>query len=1285
MVTNDELDARRELAREGDLRALLDRLRERARPILERMPSVPRVKAMLSREGGICPTCGHQLGFDPWEPERHTCPACGTVATGERHDAHWARHQHLWLAERAAHLALVGTLADDEACLERARALLAPYYDLYPTLPNRDNVLGPSHLFFSTYLESMWVLSYLTAAFVLRERGRLSEAEIDGVNQIADEAAYLIGEFNEGLSNRQTWNAAALTAIAAWFADEELAATAVQSPTGLLGHLTDGFGADGLWYEGENYHLFAIRGLMLGLRWARTMGLDLLANPELAAHFADALMAPSVSALPDLTFPARKDARYGVSLAHPAYLECWEAGYGRLGDAVPGLEAWLHALYRAPARPAATYDAYLHDAGLARRDRVTRVDLSAWMLLEMAPSLPPDSLPWEPASRLLASQQLAILRRADRYLSLECGSSSAGHGHPDLMHLTLHAAGVHWLADPGAGSYVNRDLFWYRSALAHNAPILSSDGGDRSIVGAAFDEKGEWGWAQAVTEPVRRSVVMGPDFIVDLVEVTAADGPVELPWHLRGELTVESPGGWTPDAIASEFMTDPERFTPAAEGPIRIRADAGEGRLGLILAGGVLLRARAPGLPGETGDRPMLLVRAPAEGARLVAVLDLAGTVTDIAVHADHVAVASGTAVARVSIGQGTATVEAGGTRTGLSGFLPWREPPRGTIYAAIYERREPVEGRALRLDEVPALDGSLEGFDLSAPIELADELHYLRSEEPYDSPEELSAEVHVNWDEGGLYLAALVRKPEVVVRPPDAPSLGLDNEPEDIHSDGLQVYFGKPGMPLSGFLIRPSPDGGIWARPIPGSPDQPGAAGGRLGDHRPRLRAHRPAAVPRPGRSRQPGPRVRCSRERDAAGPGPAGRSAGLERRRRMGLSPGRSSVELGGGEAGAGLMRVAGETSTGSKRPAALFGAGAGAPDLRMTRSEGAWVWDERERRYLDLVMALGAVTLGYGHPHVTRSATAAVARGVVGSLPPVEEEQLASLLAEMVPGVEQVRFLKTGAEAVAAAVRIARAATGRERVIGCGYHGWLDLASTDRGVPGATRKLYRAIPFNDPGAARDAIEEWTDELAVVVVEPVVDGPPSAEWLELLRHETRRVGAVLVFDEIKTGFRVALGGATERWGVRPDLVVLGKALANGFPLAAVGGPAGLMAQAERTWISSTLATESVALAAASAALAVARVERVPEHLARMGGLLYQGFQAIADKHARLVAGVAGIPEMCYLRFRDEATGARVARDAARDGLLFKRSAYNFVSLAHGEAEVRQALDVLDGALGRC
>ena len=381
-----------------------------------------------------------------------------------------------------------------------------------------------------------------------------------------------------------------------------------------------------------------------------------------------------------------------------------------------------------------------------------------------------------------------------------------------------------------------------------------------------------------------------------------------------------------------------------------------------------------------------------------------------------------------------------------------------------------------------------------------------------------------------------------------------------------------------------------------------------------------------------------------------------------------------------------VPGFTSTGSKRPEALFGEGGdggGAdPALphRQVRAQGARVWDVHGREYVDYIMALGAVALGYGHPVVNRAAEQAIAAGVVGPLPPVQEEDLAEALAQRIPALEQVRFLKTGAEAVAAAVRLARLATGRERVLGCGYHGWLDWCQgSAEGVPAAVRALYAELPFNDVVRTRELIREAGTELAAVVVEPLVVSEPTREWLDVVRAESTRAGAVLVFDEIKTAFRLALGGASERWGVRPDLLVLGKALANGFPLAAVGGRADLMRGATRTWISSTLATESVALAAARATLEVFEQEQVCAHLHRVGTRLLHGLHRLQRQRPDVVTAVSGVAEMCFLQFASEERSRAVAVGCARRGLLFKRTAYNFVSLAHDEATIDRSLAILE------
>ena len=235
----------------------------------------------------------------------------------------------------------------------------------------------------------------------------------------------------------------------------------------------------------------------------------------------------------------------------------------------------------------------------------------------------------------------------------------------------------------------------------------------------------------------------------------------------------------------------------------------------------------------------------------------------------------------------------------------------------------------------------------------------------------------------------------------------------------------------------------------------------------------------------------------------------------------------------------------------------------------------------------------------------------------------------------------------------------------------------------MPAGTRALYAEIPFNDVEGTRRLIREVGDRLAVVVIEPVVVVEPTREWLETVRAETTRVGAVLVFDEIKTAFRLAIGGAAERYGVRPDLAVLGKAMANGFPLALVGGRADLMAGVARTWISSTLATESVALAAAQATLEVFAHEDVCGHLHRIGTRLLHGLHRLHHKHGDVVTGVGGIAEMCFLHFASEDISREVARGCAARGLLFKRTAYNFVSMAHDEETVDRTVQTIEEVLG--
>src|SRR5688572_7183340 len=273
-----------------------------------------------------------------------------------------------------------------------------------------------------------------------------------------------------------------------------------------------------------------------------------------------------------------------------------------------------------------------------------------------------------------------------------------------------------------------------------------------------------------------------------------------------------------------------------------------------------------------------------------------------------------------------------------------------------------------------------------------------------------------------------------------------------------------------------------------------------------------------------------------------------------------------------------IPGGASTGSKRAEALYGAADGVP-THFVKAAGCHVITTEGETLVDCTMALGSVALGYAEPRLTRAVIEATASGSVSGLSPALEVEVAERFCGMIPCSERVQFLKTGAEAVSAAVRIARTYTGRELVIGCGYFGWHDWSSDKPGVPQGTKRHFRAIPFDDVPALERAVSEAGKSLAAIVLEPVIERLPSKAWIERARALCNDTGAALVFDEIKTGFRLAAGGYQHYADITPDLAAFGKAMANGFPISAVCGSAALMDAADKTWISSTLASDASAL----------------------------------------------------------------------------------------------------------
>jgi hypothetical protein len=406
-------------------------------------------------------------------------------------------------------------------------------------------------------------------------------------------------------------------------------------------------------------------------------------------------------------------------------------------------------------------------------------------------------------------------------VSLECGPYAGGHGHPDRLHLTLHDGVVHWLPDPGTGSYVSRDLFWYRSTLAHNAPRL--DGVDQSPGAAdclAFDAREGWAWTVGRFGEVTRTVVSGPGYVLDLVELAGAEERLlEVPWHFTGEVEVTTAGAWRVADLAGEFVSRAEELEPAdPAGSVAVRVRSAGQTLGARLLGHErLVRAAAPGPPG-TGPAVLLVSRVRARNARLLTVLAPEEGEAGVVVRwqGDLIEVETAQGVDRHRVGRGVWGVETAGGRVVLEGAREAR--PAFTPFLVL-EPHEPARGAALGLDAEPPLDGTTTGFDTSEPLTLDLEDQYRRSEEAFAGPEEFSAVAWANWTADALCLAVDVRKTDVWFRPADAPPLLLDNETDDVHSDGLQVYVAdREGRGFAGFLVVPVADGTLRVRPAGGS-----------------------------------------------------------------------------------------------------------------------------------------------------------------------------------------------------------------------------------------------------------------------------------------------------------------------------------------------------------------------------------------------------------------------------------------------------------------------------------
>jgi glutamate-1-semialdehyde aminotransferase len=366
-------------------------------------------------------------------------------------------------------------------------------------------------------------------------------------------------------------------------------------------------------------------------------------------------------------------------------------------------------------------------------------------------------------------------------------------------------------------------------------------------------------------------------------------------------------------------------------------------------------------------------------------------------------------------------------------------------------------------------------------------------------------------------------------------------------------------------------------------------------------------------------------------------------------------------------------------------------GVSPVFIERGEGSHVWDVDGNEFIDYPGALGPNILGYAHRSTTKAVTDQLARGINHSLMHPLEVELAELLVEVVPCAEKVRFGKNGSDATTAAVRASRAYTGRDKVAICGYHGpqdwFIPISGRDKGVPKFNHDLALAFEYNNLNSLKKLFDENPGQIAAVILEPVTFVLPDPGFLQGVVDMARANGAVAIFDEVKTGFRISLGGAQEYFGVTPDLAAVGKALGNGMPISAVVGNQEIMNEFEEVFFSTTFGGETLSLAASIATINEIRENDVMEHLRTQGKKLQDSYNSSAAEHQlQNATSCEGLPGKSAIQFADFENQqgmimkSLVQQSLTKQGILFNGE--HMLSASHSDNDIDRTIQAYGNAL---
>ena len=351
--------------------------------------------------------------------------------------------------------------------------------------------------------------------------------------------------------------------------------------------------------------------------------------------------------------------------------------------------------------------------------------------------------------------------------------------------------------------------------------------------------------------------------------------------------------------------------------------------------------------------------------------------------------------------------------------------------------------------------------------------------------------------------------------------------------------------------------------------------------------------------------------------------------------------------------------------------------------TKSKGAYLKGLDKKWYLDYMCGLGPIILGFNHRRTNRAIKKQLRQGIIHSLPTVLEQKLAQLICDVVPCAEQVRFAKNGTDADLAAVRIARSYTGREHIVKCGYHGWGDwhgVTMREYGIPKSLKKVVSEFKYNDLKSLEKELKKRP--VAGVIMEAQALTAPEPGFLEGVRELCTKYGALLIFDEVVTGFRWALGGAQEHYGVTPDLCCLGKALANGMPLSAIAGKTEYMNELNHAFFSMTFGGECLSLAAAIETIEELKTKDY-NYIWELGNMLDRGIKEVASKYGLNINFVGSAPRhnLSFDSNYPDSVGMKALfyQEMVKQGILFPNVIY--IQFSHTKKDIIKTIQAADKA----